>query len=116
MIIRQVNFWLPHRTHGNKYLVLLSREASLELAAMVDSTHRPPDSSEHPNSAPSSALDQGSVAILKANGNRWLTRRGLLHVAECLGPDHVNLINKPLIFVSANAKDRRMRCTIAVLW
>ena len=100
-IVRQVNFWLPHTKVGDKHLLLLSREASRVLSAKIEGGA---DGARHRDGSTSTSTTS-PYAVKKANGNRWLTRRGLEFVAETLGPSHVHVVNKPLIFVSANAAD-----------
>lgn len=86
-VIRQVNFWLPHeRINSDKHLLLLSQAASAALGAR-------------------DVAGGGVVAFKPPNGNRWLTRSGLRFVEHTLGPGHAFLINRPAMFVSANARD-----------
>lgn len=102
-IVRQVNFWLPHTKAGDKHLLLLSREASRVLSAKIEGGAD--DGARHSRDGSTSTSTTSPYAVKKANGNRWLTRRGLEFVAETLGPSHMHVVNKPLIFVSANAAD-----------
>ena len=87
LVVRQVNFWLPHETSGDKHLLLLSREASCNLIGEIE------------------GAQQSGLAVKNANGNRWLTRRGLREADRTMNPGNLHLVNKPLIFVSANADD-----------
>jgi len=86
--IRQVNFWLPHQSNGDKHLVFLSREASCAIASFQNDEHE----------------QKHEMVVQNSNGNQWLTERGLEYIKTHM-PEHVFVTNRPMIFVSANADD-----------
>eukprot|EP00587_Corethron_hystrix_P006397 CAMPEP_0113300904 /NCGR_PEP_ID=MMETSP0010_2-20120614/2339_1 /TAXON_ID=216773 ORGANISM="Corethron hystrix, Strain 308" /NCGR_SAMPLE_ID=MMETSP0010_2 /ASSEMBLY_ACC=CAM_ASM_000155 /LENGTH=353 /DNA_ID=CAMNT_0000154405 /DNA_START=238 /DNA_END=1299 /DNA_ORIENTATION=- /assembly_acc=CAM_ASM_000155 len=85
--VRQVNFWLPNQSNGNKYLVFLSREASAVITKYSKSSN-----------------SDDIMTVQTPSGNHWITNRGLQYIKSAM-PDHVFLTNRPVIFVSSNEKE-----------
>lgn len=89
---RQVNFWVPHEPDGDKYLVFLSRAASEALVSQgqgfITAGQLPRWSSR--------GADHKALVV---NRNFQLTDRAVAYVERHM-PEHVLLVNKPVIFVS----------------
>eukprot|EP00976_Prorocentrum_cordatum_P094501 1189807-Prorocentrum_minimum.AAC.1 len=101
VVCRQVNFWLPEPAGGDKCLVLLSLEAAAALAeggpGMITRCQLP----RGPGSREPSDLPGGASGVhLAAHRNVHLTDRGLARIADGM-PEHIFLVNKPVIFVSS---------------